>query len=314
MSDFNDFVSLDLGKMNDDESRYDKRAAGKRINRLRVSVDEPRVIRILRGPSDPSFYSVRAQHWNIPVGHDGPNRPYSCAKKHVNEPCYFCEAVNGLYNSGDPTDKVYGSKTKVSVNVIMNVLDVNSPVNDDGTPKVLLWQPSWRLFQDVRAYFRDPDYGDLTHPVTGRNFKVTCNMDASNQWKRFDIKVGARETELETPEALDHLYPLEETLPIKIYSYEEQRMIWDGTWDPRGDNALPASASSVAPKLDAPSEEASAEEEFEVSKTPSDVVGEAGSAHDDDDGWDDLASDDSASEKQMDMMKKLEALKKAAKK
>tara|TARA_Y100001973_G_C5126244_1_gene295330 strand:- start:235 stop:849 length:615 start_codon:yes stop_codon:yes gene_type:complete len=203
---------------------------------------------------------------------------------------------------------------KASVSVISNVIDVKDPYNEDGTPKVLIWQYSWKLFQEIRAYFRDADYGDLTHPGTGRNFKISASVVSSQgqrQWTRYDLQVGAKPTELEVPEALDHLYDLDNTFPVKLYPYEQQKMIFDGTWDPRqGPAALPASAASSAPKLESKEEEeefspppkakaAPAEDEFEASE--------------EDDDWGDLtASDDS--EKQQDMKKKLAALKKAAKK
>lgn len=311
MGKFDNFISLDLGKMADDENRFGR---GKRIQRLKVQVGQPRVIRILRGATDSSFYRVRSQHWGIPVGH-GNTPPLSCARKHGdNAPCYFCEQVNEYYNSGDPRQNELARRMKASVSVISNVIDVKDPYNEDGTPKVLIWQYSWKLFQEIRAYFRDADYGDLTHPGTGRNFKISASVVSSQgqrQWTRYDLQVGAKPTELEVPEALDHLYDLDNTFPVKLYPYEQQKMIFDGTWDPRqGPAALPASAASSAPKLESKEEEeefspppkakaAPAEDEFEASE--------------EDDDWGDLtASDDS--EKQQDMKKKLAALKKAAKK
>ena len=317
MGKFDNFVSLDLGKMASDESRFGR---GKRIERLKVQVGQPRVIRILRGATDSSFYRVRSQHWGIPVGH-GNTPPLSCARKHGdNAPCYFCEQVNEYYNSGDPRQNDLARRMKASVSVISNVIDVKDPLNDDGTPKVLIWQYSWKLFQEIRSYFRDADYGDLTHPLQGRNFKISASVVSSQgqrQWTRYDLQVGAKPTELETPDALEHLYDLDNTFPVKLYSYDEQKMIWDGTWDPRtGRAALPKSAAGMAPKLEQAKEEEK-EEEFSSSKNE-DVEDEFEAATEaeteaEDDDWGDLASSDD-SEKQQDMKKKLAALKKAAKK
>ena len=318
MGKFDNFVSLDLGKMASDESRFGR---GKRIERLKVQVGQPRVIRILRGATDSSFYRVRSQHWGIPVGH-GNTPPLSCARKHGdNEPCYFCEQVNEYYNSGDPRQNDLARRMKASVSVISNVIDVKDAVNDDGTPKVLIWQYSWKLFQEIRSYFRDADYGDLTHPISGRNFKISASVVSSQgqrQWTRYDLQVGAKPTELETPDALSHLYDLDNTFPVKLYTYDEQKMVWDGTWDPRsGRTALPASAEEKAPKLEQVEVEVEEEEEFATPKTedkaaPEDDLDEFEAAGEDDD-WGDLASSDD-SEKQQDMKKKLAALKKAAKK
>ena len=339
MGKFDNFVSLDLGQMANDDSRFGR---GKRIQRLKVQVGKPLVVRILRGAADSTFYRVRSQHWGIPVGH-GNTPPLSCARKHADEPCYFCEQVNEYYNSGDPRQNEMARRMKASVSVISNVIDVKDSVNEDGTPKVLIWQYSWKLFQEVRAYFRDEDYGDLTHPVTGRNFKISASVVSSSgdrKWTRYDLQVGARETELEVPEALNHLYDLDSTFPVKMYSYEEQQMIWDGSWDPRaGRAALPASAAEKAPKLESGTEESYGEKIFGISAkdkesdsdtpdsddksdTPaSDDEFETSKAEADDefetaeeDEWDDILSTDGASDKEKEMAKKLAALKKAAKK
>ena len=305
MGNFDNFVSLDLGKLAEDDSRFGR---GKRVNRLKVQVGQPRVIRILRGPTDSTFYRVRSQHWGIPVGH-GNTPPLACSRKHADEPCYFCEMVNEYFNSGDPRQADLGRKMKIAVSVLLNVIDVKDPYNEDGTPKVLLWNPSWKLFQEVRAYFRDPDYGDLTHPVSGRNFKISSSKVSSQggrDWTRYELQVGAKPTELEAPEALDHLYDLDSTFPVKLYSYEQQTMIFDGTWDPRTSSAaLPASAASSAPKLTS-TVPSTSDDEFETSSTNADDEFETA----DDDEWDDVLDDDSG--KQVAMKKKLAELKEAA--
>jgi len=182
---------------------------------------------------------------------------------------------------------------------------------------VLIWQFSWKLFQEVRSYFRDPDYGDLTHPETGRNFKITASVVSSQgarQWTRYDLQIGAKPTGLDDPAALDHLYDLDTTFPVKVYTYDEQKMIFDGTWDPRsGSKSLPSSAASIAPKLDSPNPspvaKATETDDADEFETASDDADEFETASDDDE-WGDVLADDS--EKKNDMKKKLDALKAAA--
>jgi hypothetical protein len=324
MGNFDNFISLDLGKMDADDGRFGR---GKRIQRLKVAAGESKVIRILRGPTEASFYRIRSQHWKIPMG-QGSNAPLSCSKKHADEPCYFCEQVNRLFNSDDPRENDLARQMKASVSVISNVIDVNDPVKEDGSPKVLIWNYSWKLFQDVRAYFRDPDYGDLTHPATGRNFKITASKvssQGSRTWIRYDLQVGAKPTELEVPEALNNLHDLDETFPVKLYTYEEQKMIWNGEWNPRGGSAaLPASAASTAPRIET-TPAAPEKEEFETSADKDEGEDFETSADKDegedfetsaqgDDEWDDLLDDSVDDEKQKDIRNKLNKLKKAAKK
>ena len=314
MGNFDDFISLDLGKMAEDDGRFGR---GKRIQRLKVPAGESKVIRILRGPNDPSFYRIRSQHWKIPMG-QGSNAPLSCSKKHADEPCYFCEQVNRLFNSDDPRENDLGRQMKASVSVISNVIDINDPVKDDGTPKVLIWNYSWKLFQDVRAYFRDADYGDLTHPESGRNFKVVASKvssQGSRNWIRYDLQIGAKPTPLEVPEALQSLHDLDTTFPVKLYGYGEQQMIWNGEWNPReGASALPASAAATVPRIEAEAAPAPVQEEFESSSDTKDADEEFEVSSEGEDEWDDLLDDSADDEKQKDIRDKLSKLKKAAKK
>ena len=318
MGKFDNFVSLDIGKMSADDNHFGARGA-KRPDRLKVAPGETKVIRLLRAPDDSLFYRVRSQHWNIPVGHGKSGPPYACAAKHgtgSGSRCYFCEQVNDYYNSGDPRLKELASKSKQSISVVSNVLDVKNPYKADGSPNVMVWSYSWKMFQKVRAYFRDADYGDLTHPVTGRNFKLsasTATGNGGNSWIHHDLQIGANATELEVPEALDCLYDLDTCYPVKLYTYDEQKMIWDGTWDPR--SGAPALESKSPPKksLQAPKEEPVAEE-FEAEEeeeAPTEEAFEA--AADSDDDWDDVL-DDVDDDKQQAIRAKLDALKKAAKK
>jgi hypothetical protein len=317
MGKFDNFISLDLGKMSADDNHFGSRG-GKRPDRMKVAPGETKVIRLLRAADDSLFYRVRSQHWNIPVGHGKSGPPYACSAKHGtgrDSRCYFCEQINDYYNSGDPRLKELAQKSKQSVSVMSNVLDVNNPLKADGSPNVMVWSYSWKMFQKVRAYFRDADYGDLTHPVTGRNFKLSASIATGNggsSWTHHDLQIGASPKELEVPEALDHLYDLDTCYPVKVYSYEEQKMIWDGTWDPRSGvpaiEAHTAAQSRIeepvkaeAPPVETPAKiEAPPVEEFEA-------------AADADDDWDDVL-DDVDDEKQQAIRNKLDQLKKAAKK
>ena len=115
MSNYGNFVSLDLDAMANDESRFGRK---KRIERLKVLPGKSHVIRILRASTESSFYRIRAQHWGFPVGH-GDRTPLSCARKHQDEPCYFCEVVNEYYNSEDPRQKELARDLKANVILIM---------------------------------------------------------------------------------------------------------------------------------------------------------------------------------------------------
>ncbi len=310
MGKYDDFISLDISGMSSDERQFGKR---KRIDRLKIPAGESKVIRFLRGPRDPKFYIVRKQHWGIPIGM-GKTPPLPCNYSHFEEPCFFCQVVNDYYNAGDPRKQDLARRMKASASVMSNVIDVDDPFNEDGTPKVQIYQYSWRLFSDIRSYFQNPEYGDLTHPLTGRNFKISANVVSSSgdkSWTRYDVQVGASPKELVVPEALDHLYDLDAEFPVKHWSYEQQEQIFEGLLDPKGSPGQPSlTGKTPATKQIAAPDPLDVEDEFEPASKK--VVQEEVVEEKDD--WDEVLSDDeSPAEPEDDVLKKLDELKKLAK-
>ena len=318
MSDYDNFVDLDYGQMRNDESRFGK---GKRINRLKINPGEGKVVRFLRASSDPKFYIIRKQHWGIPVG-VAKSPPLLCARAYNDSPCHFCDQVNEYFNSGDPRKQSLARRIKASASVMSNVIDVKNPHNDDGSPNIYLWQYSWKVFQDIMGYFKSPDYGDLTHPVTGRNFKIRCE-EVSNQgdrtWTKYIVQVGANPTELEVPEALENLYDLDSAFPLKFYTYEEQKSIFDGSFDPRNQTVAPVLAGKEESKQleEAVVDEGESfeSEQFEESvDVESPVSGDEVAASSTEEDWGELVdSSDEDGDQKSDIMKKLDELKKVAK-
>ena len=86
MGKYDDFISLDMSGMTNDERQFGKR---KRIDRLKIPAGESKVIRFLRGPRDPKFYIVRKQHWGIPIG-ISKTPPLPCNYSHFEDQCFFC--------------------------------------------------------------------------------------------------------------------------------------------------------------------------------------------------------------------------------
>jgi hypothetical protein len=306
-----EFVKLDLDGMFDDERRFGRK---KKADRIKVLPGTSVVLRILRGKTDTKFYSVRRQHWGIPQGSSGP--PLACATAHDGSDCYFCDLVSEYYNSGDPRKKALASRMKASSSVMSNVIDVRDPVNDDGSPKVQLWQYTWAIFQDLMRYFKDSEYGDVTNPSTGRNFKVSAEKvsEGTSSFIKYKITPGANPSKLENMEALDHLIDLEEIFPPRFFTYDDQKSIAAGEFDPRK-GKLPAppskpqltegsdTADEFFPEDDSPKPTKKvAEEEFEETSGDGDWEDEFEEGETEETSSDDPKRDD--------VKKKLEDLKK----
>jgi hypothetical protein len=88
---------------------------------------------------------------------------------------------------------------------------------------------------DLMRYFKDSDYGDVTNPVSGRNFKVSAERvsDGPSSFIKYKVTPGANPSALEHMEALDHLHNLDEIYPPRLFTYTDQKLIAEGEFDPR---------------------------------------------------------------------------------
>jgi len=319
MSDkLKNYVSVSLDDILMDEGQFGKR---KSIPRIKFQPGEERILRIIKAPTASKFHIVRMQHWNIPVGAQR-TVPQLCSYRHKDEPCYYCEMVNEYFNLDDPRKQQLARKMKANPSFICNVVDINDTHNEDGTPKVQIWQMSMTVFRELKTYFTDKDYGDITHPLTGHDIKVKSEIvgeGANRTWTKYSVRCRAKATELPDLDALDHLIDLEAQYPLIIHDYETQKGIFEGTLDPRKPNSSSSRTLSAAPETK--SLPAADDDDFFESEKPAKPVVEAKpepapdpiSEDDDDDDWDDL-DDDGTDEKVADIKKSLKAAIKKGKK
>ena len=244
-----EYKSSDSSIYNDAARQFGK---SKSIDRIKIKVDEERMLRIVKSPSASTWFIVRKQHWGIPPTAAKPI-PYICAKGHRHEPCFFCAQVNEFYNSGDPRLATQAARMKANSTVICNVIDVQDPVAEDGSPKVQVWHLTWNLFTTLKEYFTDPDYGDIVHPYEGRDIKVTCKQVSSSgdkKWRKYIPKVRLKATELvvDYEAVVEKLHDLEELYPIKVYTWAEQQQIFNGELDPKVDSLPSGTARKALPE------------------------------------------------------------------
>tara|TARA_Y100000310_G_scaffold343782_1_gene452996 strand:- start:1730 stop:2746 length:1017 start_codon:yes stop_codon:yes gene_type:complete len=256
------YVTTSTDDLIEDEKRFGK---GKRIPRIKVEAGTTRNLRLLKEPTASKFYVARKQHWKIPYGM-GKVPPQTCSWAHENESCYHCGQVNEYFNAGDPRLKNIAHEIKASANYMSNVLDLDDATNEDGSPKVQIWAYSQTVFRELKGYFQDPEYGDLAHPLEGRDLKVSAEItgeQGGNTWTKYSVRVRGKVTPLEHLDALDVLYDLNEEYPLKIYPYHIQEGIFNGTRDPR--SGKPKQALSAGPA--SAGQLGSGDDDFESAKT-----------------------------------------------
>lgn len=320
------YVSVDIDEITKSEEQFGKRV---RTPTVKVKPGETMMLRIIKPPSARSFYIVRALHWGIPVGMQK-TPPQTCSYKHFDSPCYFCEITNDYFNSGDPRKADVARRIKANTSYISQAIDLNDPTNDDGSPKIKLWQYSESVWKDICDYVRNrEDYGDVFHPKKGRDFRLTSEVvgtSGGNTYTKHKIKMRGKPSEVPDMAVYDCLLDLDKERLITEFTYEQQQGIFDGTLDYRKGTpkALPGNGHGI-PKLVAPAttDDVDDDDEFESLPKEDSTEAEAGIpaepeveqveaaaevSDDDDDDWDDVVSDDDDSdEKVADIKAKLKA-------
>jgi hypothetical protein len=84
------------------------------------------------------------------------------------ETCPVCELVKSLFESGTKSDLKLAKAMKPKARFWMNILDVG---DKGSSPQV--FGAGIQIFKEVLSFFTDPDYGDLTDLVEGRDITLT---------------------------------------------------------------------------------------------------------------------------------------------
>ncbi len=110
------------------------------------------LLRILPGVGEMGdfFWQEVGKHF-IP---DGP--VFACPNFTLGDPCPICEFVQELYQAGDNASKALASKVRMKRQFWMNVIERD---NEDKGPQV--YTPGVMVFNPIKGYVSDPDYGDL---------------------------------------------------------------------------------------------------------------------------------------------------------
>ena len=296
----------------------DDQKFGKREKRAKVKIErgKHKILRILKAPSWNKFYIVRAQHWNIPVGMNS-MLPLACSYRHNQENCYFCQMTNEYFNSQDPSQMAIARNIKCKMTYICNAIDIKDPVDENGNPKILLWYMTPSVFKDIKETFNpDSGYGDITHPLEGRDVKVKLEVTGSEDgrtYTKYVVSVGGSPKPLVDPPGLDyidHLVDLEAEFPITTYDYDTQIGIFEGRLDPTtGKQRVALGGAPERKSL------ASGDDEFEsikeVKKEEPKVEAKSSDEEDDWDSLDDDFSSDGDGDENDSMKSIREKLKKA---
>jgi|TARA_R110002020_G_scaffold333507_2_gene548906 hypothetical protein len=151
---------------------------------------------------------------------DGTVKNIHCRKIH-GEKCPMCDLYYGLWKTGKQEDEDLARKIKPRARYYMNILDRAS-----GDVKIL--SIGVILFKKIIGAMLDEDFGDITDPESGHDFKIVKEMDG--QWPKYDQsaprpKSSELGSKAETAATMDSLHEIHDL--VKLEDYEEVKKATD---------------------------------------------------------------------------------------
>ena len=121
-------------------------------------------IRVCPPKAGAKFYLRVDLHYSI-----GPkNRTFPCPRSvDEDESCFLCDLAEQLRDSDDPARQAEYQQVRAKKRYLIAIVDVNA--KDKG---IQVWRAPTTCWRDIVMIIRDPDWGNITHPQTGRNIKI----------------------------------------------------------------------------------------------------------------------------------------------
>jgi hypothetical protein len=117
---------------------------------------------------------------------------------------------------------------------------------------VKFWGFGKTVYQDILGYIADPDYGDITDPLTGRDIvlDVTSAEESNAAYPTTAIRIKPAQTKLaETPEQIEQLLDGQKEI-TELYSelsYAELKSVLENWLNPSA-----SSSDEIVEELEAP--------------------------------------------------------------
>jgi|TARA_Y100000310_G_scaffold235353_1_gene238390 hypothetical protein len=174
---------------------------------------------------------------------DGNNRNVHCRKLH-GEACPLCDMYYALWKTGRSEDEDLARKIKPRARYYMNILD-----RESGDVRIL--SIGVILFKKIIGAMLDPDFGDITDPKSGHDFKIVKEMDGP--WPKYDqsqprpksSELGTKQETAGIMESLHEIHGL-----VKLEEYEDVKKAAESL---KGETVQGSSTS--APSKDVPDNE-----------------------------------------------------------
>jgi len=147
------------------------------------------------------------------------NNPGILSPRQFGNPDPIQDLIDKLRSDATPADFEMAKKLYPKMRAFAPVL-----VRGHEDQGVKLWSFGKMVYQAILNIMLDPDYGDITDPLEGRDIKVTISKPAGRQWAQTDVMPRGRASKLsdavdQAQEWLGSVPDLDEAYQLK--SYEE---------------------------------------------------------------------------------------------
>ena len=193
------------------------------------------LIRILPGKDDDTLFYAETKIHRVPSG-EGQVKNVHCRKVR-GERCPLCDAYYALWkrvNEGLKENETMARQIKPRARYYMNVLD-----RENENVKIL--SIGVILFKKIVAAMLDEDFGDITDPAEGHDFKIVKIMEG--KWPKYDQSQPRPKSEkLGTPKEvatyMEQLHDIHSLVKFEDYEAVKQH----------ADNILNTRQGSVPPQ------------------------------------------------------------------
>lgn len=177
-------------------------------------------------------------HYNI-------NNKTYLSPQSFGRPDPIVEFSDKLKRMGDKEDWKAAKKMEPKLRTFVPVL-----VRGEEGEGVKFWGFGKTVYQEILGYIADPDYGDITDPVSGRDLTIeyTSAEDAGTSYPTTTIRVKPKETPLVEDESQVQSFLENQSEITDLYqelSYDELKDVLEGWLNPSGE-ADDDSESSVS--------------------------------------------------------------------
>lgn len=157
---------MDINKLAQRLNRLQDRKGGSKKNFFKAPDDGKtkaniRLVPYPHNSNNEPFMEI-GWHYNV-AGH----RSLVCPRETYGDPCPICDLAEQFKEMGGKENWLIFKKLSAKLRYYSPVI-----IRGQEEEGVKLWGYGTTIYEDILSKFLDPDWGDLSHPTTGRDLKV----------------------------------------------------------------------------------------------------------------------------------------------